>query len=188
MHKTMVFVMGLASTLALAADVDPVRLAAEARSQVKPFMMALKGELQKAMKAGGPVNAISVCNEKAPQIAARLSQRSGWELARTSLKVRNPDNAPDAWERKVLERFEQEKAAGADVKKLEYYELVDQDGKKVFRYMKAIPTGGICLECHGPQLKPEVAARLDQLYPHDQARGFEPGDIRGAFTFLKVLD
>lgn len=170
------------------AGASPEQLAAEARGHVKPFMMALKGELKKAMKAGGPVNAIAVCNEKAPEIASRLSKESGWELRRTSLKVRNPDNAPDAWERGVLEDFEKQKAAGADVKKLEHYAVVEQDGKRIFRYMKAIPTGGICLECHGPQLKPEVAAKLDELYPQDQARGFNPGDIRGAFTFRKVID
>jgi hypothetical protein len=189
MRRTAVFILGFVSTLALATEAtDTARLAAEARAKVKPFMMALKGELKKAMKAGGPVNAISVCHEKAPQIAARLTKETGWNMARTSLKVRNPDNAPDDWERKVLEAFEKQKAAGADVKKLEHYEIVERDGKKVFRYMKAIPTGGICLNCHGEQLKPEVAAKLDELYPKDQARGFKPGDIRGAFTFSKVLD
>ncbi len=186
-RKTLFLISALASTLALAAS-DPEQLAAEARAKVKPFMSALKGELKKAMKAGGPARAVSVCKEKAPEIAANLSKEMGWELGRTALRYRNPNNAPDTWERKVLERFEKEKAAGADVKTLEHYEIVEQDGQRVFRYMKAIPTGGICLECHGEQLKPEVAAKLDALYPGDQARGFKPGDIRGAFTFRKILN
>jgi len=37
-----------------------------AKTTIKAFGGKLKGELQKAMKAGGPLNAISVCNTKAP--------------------------------------------------------------------------------------------------------------------------
>ena len=59
----------------------------EARGLVKAFMGELKGELQAAMKDGGPVNAIGVCNLKAPEIAAQKSQESGWQLARTSAKT-----------------------------------------------------------------------------------------------------
>ena len=55
----------------------------------------LKGELGKAMAAGGPVAAISVCRERAPAIAARLSRESGAAVGRTALRVRNPANAPD---------------------------------------------------------------------------------------------
>ncbi|HID49314.1 MAG TPA: DUF3365 domain-containing protein, partial [Chromatiales bacterium] len=103
----------------------------------------------------------------------------------TSLKVRNPNNEPDAWERKVLESFEQRKQQGEDVKKMEFAEVVTVDGKQEFRYMKAIPTGKVCLQCHGAQIKPEVEAVLKQEYPRDQARGFRQGDIRGAFTITR---
>ena len=30
-----------------------------------------------------------------------------------------------------------------------------------------------------------AAARLDALYPEDQARGFEVGNIRGAFSIVQ---
>ena len=48
--------------------------------------------------------------------------------------------------------------------------------------MKAIPTGGICLTCHGTGLSPDIDAVLSQSYPHDLARGYEVGDVRGAFS------
>jgi hypothetical protein len=159
----------------------------EARGLVKAFMGELKGELQAAMKDGGPVNAIGVCNLKAPEIAAQKSAESGWELARTSLKNRNPDNAPDPHESNILQMFDARKAAGEDVTAMEMTWTMQKDGKRYFRYMKAIPTGEICLKCHGHALNPEVAEKLDALYPDDKARGYEKGDIRGAFTFQKPL-
>ena len=70
---------------------------------------------------------------------------------------------------------------------MEYYEVVDHDDGKTFRYMKPIPTAKVCLGCHGDSLSAELAAKLDELYPDDQARGFKEGDIRGAFTISKPL-
>ena len=183
--RTWVLMIALTTTPAVAEDVDA--RVQESRAVVKSFMEELKGELQTAMKAGGPVNAIEVCQAKAPQIAARHAEAKGWEVGRTSLKRRNPDNAPDEWERDVLERFEQRKAAGEDPKALEHWEVVQRDGGQQFRYMKAIPTGEPCLACHGEKLDPEVARKLDALYPGDQARGFRAGDLRGAFTIVQPM-
>ena len=53
--------------------------------------------------------------------------------------------------------------------------------------MKAIPTAELCLACHGTKIDPVVAAKLTELYPRDQARGYKVGDIRGAFTFIEPL-
>jgi hypothetical protein len=159
----------------------------EARGLVKEFFGALKGELQAAMKTGGPVNAIGVCNLKAPEIANQLSQKSGWQLARTSLMLRNQENAPDVWEQNVLRSFEARKKAGEDITKMELAGIVESDGKLTFRYMKAIPTAELCLKCHGANIDANVAEKLDALYPEDQARGYKQGDIRGAFTFQKSL-
>jgi len=159
----------------------------ESRKVVKAFMGKLKSELQQAMKAGGPVRAIEVCRNKAPLIAGEMSQQTGWRVARTSLKYRNPNNAPDAWEQLVLKEFEARKAKGEDVRKLEHAEIVTVDGQKQFRYMKAIPTGKVCLKCHGEKLDPAVEKTLNQFYPHDKARGFRVGDIRGAFTITQPM-
>nr|VFK10650.1 MAG: Protein of unknown function (DUF3365) [Candidatus Kentron sp. LPFa]VFK26753.1 MAG: Protein of unknown function (DUF3365) [Candidatus Kentron sp. LPFa] len=64
---------------------------------------------------------------------------------------------------------------------------MEKDGVRVFRYMKAIPTLEVCILCHGASLSPDVVAKLDELYPEDQARGFKVGDIRGAFSFMQPL-
>lgn len=160
---------------------------AEAVGIVKKFGGSLKTELLKAIKAGGAQNAVPVCNREAPGIAQVVSAASGWDVARTSLKLRNPDNRPDPWELAVLQKFEARKAGGEDPAKMAFAEIVDEGGAKVFRFMKAIPTDQLCIQCHGDQIAPDVTAHLDNLYPQDQARGFRVGDIRGAFTLKKRL-
>jgi hypothetical protein len=162
--------------------------AAEAKGIVKEFFTSLKGELQAAVSDGGPVNAIGVCKDRAPAIARKLSEESGWDVGRTSLKTRNPElNSPDSWERQVLLEFEERKAAGEDVKPMAHAAVVETDIGKHYRFMKAIPTGEICLACHGESISPDVATAIREAYPQDQATGFSLGDIRGAFTLSKPL-
>ena len=170
-----------------AADQDMKALKAEGKTLIMSFAKSLKVELKKGMKAGGPVAAVAACNVKAPEVQKNISQNSnGWTIGRTSLKLRNRKNAPDAWEKNVLLRFEAAKRNGKNPKTLAYAQIVEQDGRKVFRMMKAIPTGGICMVCHGTP-GGKVRKKLQELYPDDQATGFKPGDIRGAFTLSKPL-
>ena len=179
-----VFALGL-SSVAIAGEIE--KRSKQSRIVVGDFMVLLKKELKSAMKEGGPTNAIQVCKNKAPQIAADVSMKHGWRVARTSMKLRNPHNEPDAWELKVMQDLEKRKAAGEEIKKLEYAEIVTTNGKKQFRYMKAIPTGEVCLKCHGSNIAPDVANKLKNLYPKDQATGFKQGDIRGAFTITQPM-
>ena len=160
---------------------------AGSRKAVKEFAGELKGELLAALKGGGPVNAVTVCSQKAPAIADRISQNKGWKVGRTSLKVRNPRNAPDGWERKTLEAFEERRKQGEDIGKLEHSEVVTEGEQSSFRYMKAIPAGELCLTCHGKEIAPDLAAKLKEQYPEDQATGFSLGEIRGAFTITQPI-
>lgn len=172
---------------AMLAQAELAQRAQMSRMAIADFMGTLKHELVSAMKAGGPVNAIGVCNEKAPAIAKTKQQQLGFEIGRVSLKNRNPDNAPDEWEALVLELFETLKKLGNAPGSLEYYDIVETDAGREFRYMKAIPTGKVCTKCHGTEISPKVAAKLKELYPGDKATGFKVGDIRGAFTIRQAL-
>ncbi len=160
----------------------------ETKALIKEFAGTLKGELEAAMKSGGSTQAIGVCKERAPAIAADLSARSGWEIGRVSLKPRNVRlDTPDAWQRRVLTRFDERQAAGEPVDTLAFAEMVKGDGGTRFRFMKAIPTGEVCLACHGSAITPEVTAALDQAYPQDRARGYALGEVRGAFSLAKPI-
>jgi hypothetical protein len=161
-------------------------LAADARDISVKFAEKLKSELVGAMKVDGPLKAIEVCNVAAPAIAADASA-NGWSVGRTSLKTRNPKNAPDVWEKRVLDEFDAAKGKGADATKLERFEVVEKNGVRTFRYMKAIPAAEPCLTCHGGSIKEPVKAKLAELYPDDRATDYKEGDIRGAFTLSKPL-
>lgn len=166
---------------------DLSKYKSEARVIVKDFAGSLKAELVKGMKEGGAVAAIDVCKIKAPEIAKLSSEKSDWLVRRTSLKTRNEKNKPDEWELNVLNKFEERKAKGEKLSELEYAELIENNGKKSIRYMKAIPTGGFCLQCHGGSIKAEVKEKLNRLYPNDEAVNFKKGDIRGAFSLIKEI-
>ena len=168
---------------------DKAMLIEEAKLAVQALGGTLKGELQLAMKSGGPSKAMDVCNIKAPEIAKAVSADKNMAVSRVSLKNRNPvTGKANAWQSTVLNDFETRKAGGEKPDTLAYADIVKtDDGKQEFRFMKAIPTGGMCLTCHGTELKPEVTAKLKSLYPDDKATGYKEGDLRGAFLVVKQL-
>jgi hypothetical protein len=173
-----------AAPTAATPAVDKAALAEEAKAAVQALGGTLKGELEAAMKAGGPVDAMSVCHTKAPEIAKAVSSEKGLQVSRVSLKNRNPDmGKANEWQTAVLNDFEAKKAAGADPATLVHAEVVGSE----FRFMKAIPTAAICLSCHGTELSPAVTAKLNELYPADKAIGYKEGDLRGAFVVVKNL-
>ena len=145
---------------------------------VQSFQKALKSELMEAMGKGGPKAAITVCSEKAPEIAKSVANDADLKIGRTSLKARNPENVPDEWEKSVLEDFERRHEAGEKIADLD---AVSSD-EDTFRYMKAIPMQGMCMTCHGPEIDPELFKTIHSYYPEDKAISFRPGEIRGAFT------
>ncbi len=158
------------------------------RAALKQFAEQLQDKLVTTVNESGPIEALSVCSDAAPEIAQQVSTDTGIALKRTGLKIRNPDSVADEWELKVLQDFEQRKAEGTEFKQLQYSEVVEIDGKSVLRYMKAIPVMEKCLACHGSDIAEPIAKRLDELYPQDQARNFKLGDIRGAFSTQEVLN
>jgi hypothetical protein len=157
--------------------IDPRRVTARTNSE--KFAAELKAALQKALTEQGPVAAIAVCKDEAPRIAARMSAETRTSVGRTGLRVRNPGNAAQAWQRTVLEGFAQRLASGTPPEELEYFE-VHADGSA--HYLKAIVTQPLCLVCHGEAISPEVQEALGKHYPQDQATGFKSGELRGAFS------
>lgn len=160
----------------------------QAKKITKAFTGELKAELKKAMKEGGPLNALKICNTEAMQITKRVAKEHGATLSRVSLKNRNPDNVPNDWQKAVLQDFDTRTANGEDIKTMAFADIIENEGKKQFRFMKALPTGGKCLECHGSEIDADVNAKLAELYPEDKATGYEKGQVRGAVVIVKELN
>lgn len=158
------------------ADVTILQDAAE--KEIKSFAYSLKKGLSEAMREGGAVNAINVCSELAPEMAmARTTE--GWTISRVSEKSRNKNNQADPMQLDILDSFF---SPDQDPKFVGEWQTIA--GKKTFFYYKPIYMQEVCLSCHGPKknIKPEVAAKIAELYPDDAATGYRVGDLRGMFV------
>lgn len=138
----------------------------------------LSGALATAIAERGPVGALGVCSEQAPQIAREVGAAHGVQLRRASQRPRNPKNSADGVEQAALERFLAALATGEAPKP---QVVVNADGTRSF-LAPIVLANPLCLQCHGdPQkdIAPETLAAIQQRYPSDQATGFKLGDLRG---------
>ncbi len=180
-------IASLAFSSALADE--KAALLVEGQKLIKQYATELQAELKAAIQANGAPYAIGVCNERAPEIAAKVSEVSGWSVGRSSHKLRNLGNAPDNYTEVALREFLARIENGEKPIDLAKAEIIEDGGKRVFLLVKAIPTRKVCLNCHGgAEVKQPVVDRLAELYPQDEARGFKVGDMRGVFTLSKVLE
>ena len=171
-----------------AAESVPTEPHASDVALAKQLASELKTALTEALKVSAE-NAIEVCNTRAPQIAATIAVENEALIGRTSLRVRTPANAPNAWQREVLEMFQRRHADGEPVSSLEYSTVVETaDGHTERRFMKAIPTEPLCVTCHGRQLAPALQRAIAAKYPEDTATGFDVGDLRGAVYVVRQQD
>jgi hypothetical protein len=153
-----------------------------ARTAADALQRELLAALTQAISASGPGGAIGVCSEKAPQVASRISADTSVDIGRTALRIRNPKNAPDAWERDRLAYFAAELAAGKPPAGMERYAVEQTPDGWRLRWMRPIVLQPMCTSCHGKDIGSDIGEVLSGLYPADQATGFEVGELRGAFT------
>ena len=171
----------IATTSAQKADIDSAKIAANT------FAGALKSELVKAIKSGGLISALDVCNSVAMPITEQSANDHGVQISRVSLKNRNPENMPNAWQTKVLQDFDQRAANGEPINSIAYAGIIESSNKKQLHFMKALPTEKACLDCHGSHLSTEVSAKINALYPNDKAIGYSEGQVRGAIVVVKNI-
>ena len=161
-------------------------LVGEAKTQIMALGGSLTAVLKQGIKTDGHAASVKLCNIQAPAITKASSIEGGsteWAVSRSSLKLRNPNNATEGWVESVMQDFENRKAAGESAKDIAHTEV--RDGK--FYLVKAIPTKPGCLACHGENVAQDVKTKLAELYPNDQATGFSAGDIRGVFIASKEI-
>lgn len=144
---------------------------ARAQDALGPFKRALEQALTEGMSEG-PVHAVGACNVKAPAIADAHSQ-GGVTVGRASHRLRNPSNAAPGWVEPILAAY----VAAATTRAPKTVTLTG--GRS--GYVEPIVLKPLCVTCHGKALAPDVAARIDELYPADAATGFDVGDLRGVW-------
>ncbi|NOY05586.1 MAG: DUF3365 domain-containing protein [Chlorobi bacterium] len=157
---------------------------ANARTIATGFQKELSSVLKKHLLAGGPAEAIAVCADTAQELTRAFGESRGATIRRVTSKPRNPADAPDDFEKAILEEFADLKQEGRLTAKSEYFEIVEIDGKKIARYLKPLTVVPVCLKCHGQNLSPEVTSLLKERYPSDKAVGYKTGDLRGAISIM----
>lgn len=149
----------------------------------KGLMTALLGQLASA----GPEGALGFCADSAQLLTARY-QAEGLDVHRTSLKVRNPANAPDSVEVRVLDFLADLHESG--VLPPEYVEVRRlATGTRELRYFRPITVAAGCVTCHGPSddIAPAITSVLAERYPEDAAVGYAEGDLRGVIAVRRAL-
>ncbi|NRB50381.1 MAG: DUF3365 domain-containing protein [Saprospiraceae bacterium] len=149
---------------------------------------ALLGRLQAAMRDGGVPKAVEYCQLTANALMDSLSQVHQASIRRTSTRVRNPLNLPDASEQAILAQYQDSINTGGKISPI--VKEVDQ-GRIAF--YAPINVKAFCLQCHGKlgeTLSKENYAVIKNRYPADKATGYREGDLRGmwSITFNRVLE
>lgn len=145
----------------------------------------LLAALQEAIEKEGISGAVEFCNLKAFSLTDSSAGSNDTAIKRTSLELRNPENAPTKTEQQLLEAYaynaEQNIPPDANVQKME---------QKYLLYTRPIViNNSLCLQCHGipgKDIAPKTLQVLDSLYPEDKARSYQMGDIRGMWS-IKLL-
>lgn len=138
----------------------------------------LKSRVAEEMGKGGPAAAVEVCTKEARLLTKQIADRTGVAVGRSSLRLRQPLNAPPAWVASWLR--EQGERPAKDAKPVTRIDSASTG--RTARVIRAIAVEPVCLVCHGApeSLPPEVKATLDRAYPNDRATGYSVGDLRGA--------
>lgn len=161
------------------------KAAALGKKAAGELMGSLGGRLKKAMQQGGPAAAIEVCAGEAQPLTAKTQAGlpTGVKIKRTSLRLRNPKNAPDAEERRILGKLAKAEKSGEPLPEVVLERWNGPEGAG-YRYYRPIRMVGLCLVCHGPakDLAPVVRDALAKRYPGDRATGYGSGALRGIIS------
>ena len=153
----------------------------QGKSIAKASFMALAGNLKKAMKAGGPPNAIEFCSIKAMVITDSLSKAHQAIIRRTSDKLRNLANHPSALETKQLEAYAKNIA---NKQPLKPHVSLTEDNKVLF-FAPIKIAKPVCLKCHGTvgeTMSKDHLGIIQKRYPTDKAIGYKEGEFRGMWS------
>jgi RND family efflux transporter MFP subunit len=159
--------------------VSPEGRPAKAAEAVAALRSQLLAALTQAL-AQGPAAALDACRVEAPRIAERI-RAGGVAVGRTSHRLRNPANAPEAWMAPLLEELR------ALPPQPDTFRTVDL-GARGTGYVEPIYLSPLCVTCHGEAVEPALLERIRALYPDDAAVGFRVGELRGLFWAIAPRD
>lgn len=160
--------------------VDTVAILKQGDSITNRVQKLLLSNVMTAMKAGGPVNAVSFCNIHAMPLTDSLAGEYKCVIQRVTDKYRNTANKLTEADSDIFVKI----GSSNPMKPV----LVSENGQIV--YYKPIKIAmPACLSCHGStgkEIELKTLEIITQKYPNDMATGYKEGDLRGLWkiTFL----
>lgn len=141
---------------------------------------AIFAGLTGAIDEQGMAGALAFCSEAALPLTEEAQDAYDPDLAlkRTSLRWRNPVNAPDPWEERVLLYLERLERLDAS---LVPGEMAARGPDGSLRYYRVLQAAPMCLHCHGEvaSMAVDVRQEIRARYPGDRATGYRAGQVRG---------
>lgn len=144
---------------------------------------SLVTEVSQAVAKQGESAALAACHLKnvsaTGAVIPDMPRVTAWK--RTSLKLRDPANAPDAADQLALQHVQSALAAGNAPPKLLVQRIEPAGGPAEWRVYKPVGVLKQCLGCHGSSdtIPAAVGAELARRYPDDKATGYAQGEWRG---------
>lgn len=160
---------------------DAVVWKSKGDSLVTKTFDTLRNTLTKAIGEKGFAGAVEFCTTQALELTNSFTSE-GITIKRSSDKLRNPANAPDSIEQRILSAFLQLKKEDGEIKP-----VLEKDAAGNHHYFKPIILQAMCLNCHGDkttQIKPDVWNVIQQKYPADAAFDYKEGDLRGLWHVM----
>ncbi len=154
---------------------DSSRFVQEGTKLAKQMYASVLQRLKTALDQKAYYESVKYCNHNALPLTDSLATHYGIKAKRTSLKLRNPANAPDELEKQVLEMYQKTLSKQPTVYKT----------NEGIRFFTPIYVAEFCLNCHGKPYEniSDVTLRaLQELYPNDEAKNYEIYDIRGIWS------
>ncbi|NGP89880.1 Tll0287-like domain-containing protein [Fodinibius halophilus] len=159
---------------------DTTTVIKEGQKITQAAFSTLSSNLQQAIAEGGVKNALQFCSIRAMPLTDSLSAHYNVELRRASHQPRNPKNQADSLEVATIQKYL------VQIKKEESLEPVTiAHGDKINYHAPIRIPGQLCLNCHGrpgQDISKADLKTIQELYPNDQATGFEMGELRGIWS------
>jgi len=128
---SIVLCAALSCATGVAAD-ETDDLTAQGGQLIQQLAGALQTELVAAMQSGGPVAAVDVCNHQAFDITYNVSDAAeGWEISRSSHRLRNPANTPDEYTAAAMDVLLSRAADGETPQTLVTAEIVERYSRRI---------------------------------------------------------
>lgn len=144
------------------------------RAAVSGLQSVLMGKLTSVMAQKGDVAAVKYCRSQAQDLTDNF-QGLSITVGRSSLKIRNPLNAPEPWVAELLMDYQNSSAQNSKQPR------AVKISEERYGFVQPIYMQNMCLKCHGSNMSKGILRELDANYLQDQARGYQEGDFRGLF-------